>query len=116
MVSCTLQPQVVSVDVSAGIIRVRGLDLLNDTPVLDIKPYIPAFDSFPTAAAGWLDAIHIDSNAGRDQGYQNIVSKRGARAARSFRKHELIAQQQKEPEQHLQIQECANVVVDTRND
>ena len=34
-----------------------GLDLLDGTPILDIKPYIPAFDSFPEARAGWMDAI-----------------------------------------------------------
>lgn len=36
-----------SVDVKSGIIEVVGLDLLDGTPVLDIKPYVPAFDSFP---------------------------------------------------------------------
>ncbi|MFK7929532.1 MAG: tRNA (N6-threonylcarbamoyladenosine(37)-N6)-methyltransferase TrmO [Myxococcota bacterium] len=33
---------------------VAELDLLNDTPVLDIKPYIADFDAFPTAGRGWL--------------------------------------------------------------
>jgi tRNA-Thr(GGU) m(6)t(6)A37 methyltransferase TsaA len=40
--------QIVNVDVQNGIIEVYGLDLLNDTPILDIKPYIPAFDAFPS--------------------------------------------------------------------
>lgn len=30
-------------------------DILDNTPVLDIKPYIPEADSFPGAAAGWRD-------------------------------------------------------------
>lgn len=30
-------------------------DLLNGTPVLDIKPYIPMADAFPQAKAGWVD-------------------------------------------------------------
>lgn len=34
-------------------IHVRGIDLLDKTPVLDIKPYIPYADSIPTANAGW---------------------------------------------------------------
>jgi len=38
-------------------IRVRGLDLLDGTPVLDLKPYIPAYDSFPGAKAGWVDQL-----------------------------------------------------------
>ena len=34
-------------------IHVRGLDLLDGTPVLDIKPYLPYADSVPSANAGW---------------------------------------------------------------
>ena len=30
-------------------------DLLNGTPVLDIKPYIPMADAFPEAKAGWVE-------------------------------------------------------------
>jgi len=30
-----------------GYVVVNGLDLIEDTPIIDIKPYIPAFDSFP---------------------------------------------------------------------
>ncbi len=36
-------------------LRVAGLDVLDDTPLLDIKPYVPAFDAHPSSAAGWLD-------------------------------------------------------------
>lgn len=31
-------------------------DLLNGTPILDIKPYIPKADAFPNAKAGWVEA------------------------------------------------------------
>lgn len=34
-------------------IYVRNIDLLDGTPILDIKPYIPAADSFPDAKSGW---------------------------------------------------------------
>ena len=44
------------------LLRIEGLtlyvdeaDLLNGTPVLDIKPYIPMADAFPEAKAGWVD-------------------------------------------------------------
>ena len=30
-------------------------DLLNETPILDIKPYIPMADAFPDAKAGWVE-------------------------------------------------------------
>jgi tRNA-Thr(GGU) m(6)t(6)A37 methyltransferase TsaA len=38
------------------VLRVRGLDLLDGTPVLDLKPYVAYADAFPSAGAGWLEA------------------------------------------------------------
>ncbi len=38
-------------------LRVRGLDLLDGTPILDIKPYVPYADAFPDSRAGWIDSI-----------------------------------------------------------
>lgn len=32
-------------------------DLVDGTPVFDIKPYIPAYDAFPDASAGWIDEV-----------------------------------------------------------
>ncbi|MBQ7650889.1 MAG: tRNA (N6-threonylcarbamoyladenosine(37)-N6)-methyltransferase TrmO [Victivallales bacterium] len=34
-------------------IHVQGHDLLDGTPILDIKPYLPYADSFPDASPGW---------------------------------------------------------------
>jgi tRNA-Thr(GGU) m(6)t(6)A37 methyltransferase TsaA len=36
-------------------IHVRGVDLLDGTPVLDIKPYVPYADSIPQANSGWAE-------------------------------------------------------------
>lgn len=36
-------------------IHVSGVDLLDGTPVLDLKPYIPYADSIPAANAGWAE-------------------------------------------------------------
>jgi len=36
-------------------LRLSGLDLLDGTPVIDIKPYVPYSDSLPDAAAGFAD-------------------------------------------------------------
>ena len=33
---------------------VADVDMLDGTPLLDIKPYVPAFDSFEQSRAGWL--------------------------------------------------------------
>lgn len=35
-------------------IYIRNFDMLDQTPVLDIKPYITACDSFPEASTGWV--------------------------------------------------------------
>ncbi|MDD3886184.1 MAG: tRNA (N6-threonylcarbamoyladenosine(37)-N6)-methyltransferase TrmO [Victivallaceae bacterium] len=43
--------------VEGRVIRIADFDLLNGTPVLDIKPYIPTADAFPAAAAGWRDEV-----------------------------------------------------------
>ncbi len=43
--------------VEGRLIRVRNVDFLDQTPVLDIKPYIPQADSFPNSAVGWLDEL-----------------------------------------------------------
>lgn len=43
--------------VTGRTIFVGSTDLLDGTPILDIKPYIPAIDSFPKSRAGWVDAL-----------------------------------------------------------
>lgn len=44
-------------------LHLRGVDLLDGTPVLDIKPYVPYADAFPDARAGWID--ELDEKLGR---------------------------------------------------
>lgn len=41
-------------------LRVTGLDILDNTPLLDIKPYVPDFDAHPSAATGWLEEGKLD--------------------------------------------------------
>lgn len=45
-------------------LQLRGVDLLDGTPVLDIKPYVPYADAFPNAGAGWID--ELDAVQGRN--------------------------------------------------
>ena len=45
------------VAVEGRTLRVRCVDLLDGTPVLDVKPYVPYADAFPTARAGWVDEV-----------------------------------------------------------
>ncbi|MBI5484955.1 MAG: tRNA (N6-threonylcarbamoyladenosine(37)-N6)-methyltransferase TrmO [Deltaproteobacteria bacterium] len=44
-------------------LHLRGVDLIDGTPVLDIKPYVPYADAFPDAKAGWID--ELDTQLGR---------------------------------------------------
>jgi len=36
-------------------LEVEGIDVLDGTPLLDIKPYVPDFDARPDARAGWYE-------------------------------------------------------------
>lgn len=43
--------------VSDTAITVKGLDAINGTPVLDIKPYFPAFDRRDSRTPEWVDIL-----------------------------------------------------------
>lgn len=38
-----------------GILEISDVDILDGTPLLDIKPYVPEFDSYARSRAGWFD-------------------------------------------------------------
>ncbi|GAH74605.1 unnamed protein product [marine sediment metagenome] len=37
-----------------NILKVKGLDAIDGTPLLDIKPYIPSIDEKANVQIGWL--------------------------------------------------------------
>jgi tRNA-Thr(GGU) m(6)t(6)A37 methyltransferase TsaA len=37
----------------SNVLIIEGADMLDETPLLDIKPYIPKFDAIPSASEGW---------------------------------------------------------------
>ena len=37
-----------------NILKIADVDILDGTPVLDIKPYVPEFDSYPNESSGWF--------------------------------------------------------------
>jgi tRNA-Thr(GGU) m(6)t(6)A37 methyltransferase TsaA len=41
--------------VRGSVLDIAEVDILNGTPLLDIKPYVPEFDSYPSSKAGWFD-------------------------------------------------------------
>jgi tRNA-Thr(GGU) m(6)t(6)A37 methyltransferase TsaA len=63
-------------DVRGNTLRVRDLDILDGTPLLDIKPYFPQFDCFKNVRSGWLRGSTL----------------RGAKADNRFEKKGLKAQ------------------------
>ena len=38
-----------------GDLEVADVDIVNGTPLLDIKPYVPEFDCYVSSTAGWFD-------------------------------------------------------------
>jgi tRNA (Thr-GGU) A37 N-methylase len=52
-------------------LRVRGIDMLDGTPILDIKPYVKRFDRIDSTRDGWQDAVgetEARRRGGRDRG------------------------------------------------
>ncbi len=48
-------------------LRVADLDILDHSPLLDIKPYVPEFDSFPESRAGWLSRPAVQRKRADDR-------------------------------------------------
>jgi tRNA (Thr-GGU) A37 N-methylase len=38
-------------------VHVDGVDVLNGTPLLDIKPFVPEFESVQDVRIGWLEQV-----------------------------------------------------------
>ncbi|MBI2358442.1 MAG: tRNA (N6-threonylcarbamoyladenosine(37)-N6)-methyltransferase TrmO [Deltaproteobacteria bacterium] len=46
------------VEVRQNVVKVKGLDAIDGTPVLDLKPYLPAFDCRPQAKIPeWVERL-----------------------------------------------------------
>jgi len=60
------------------ILHVADIDVLDGTPLLDIKPYVPEFDAHPASKAGWFDSCSQDRKVadGRFHGARNSKSGR----------------------------------------
>jgi len=55
------------IGVQEGVLEVADVDMLNGTPLLDIKPYVPEFDSYPASRAGWFDESKSQSRVADDR-------------------------------------------------
>ena len=45
------------VKIDGSRLYVENLDILDGTPLLDLKPYVPEFDWRPDARIGWLESV-----------------------------------------------------------
>jgi tRNA-Thr(GGU) m(6)t(6)A37 methyltransferase TsaA len=43
-----------------GTLHIAGIDVVDGTRLLDIKPYVPAFDAHAASRAGWFDNAGVD--------------------------------------------------------
>ena len=77
-------------------LHVEGVDMLDGTPVLDIKPYVPYTDAHPAARSGWLEDAAPRSNGGETpadplSSYQLSFSVEAAEQARWIEAHTGLA-------------------------
>ena len=59
--SCVRLEQVELSTPNGPVVHVAGADLMDGTPIYDIKPYLPGVDSHPDAAGGFTDDIEYAS-------------------------------------------------------
>jgi len=43
--------------IEGNVLKVGDIDILDGTPLLDIKPYVPAYDNYPVTRVGWVDLV-----------------------------------------------------------
>ena len=55
------------VKIKGNIIEFKGVDIINRTPLLDIKPYYNEFDSRENSKGGWLEEVNSEINNSDDR-------------------------------------------------
>jgi tRNA-Thr(GGU) m(6)t(6)A37 methyltransferase TsaA len=56
------------IEVQGRMLIIEDIDILDGTPLLDIQPYVPAFDAYPDASCGWLEiAAHGEESFRADE-------------------------------------------------
>lgn len=53
------------ISIEGNVLNVSNIDLLDGTPILDIKPYITNFDRRDDAICGWQDKVQMQDVADR---------------------------------------------------
>ncbi len=73
------------VGVEDGTLHLGNVDMLDGTPLLDIKPYVPEFDGHTTVRTGWLEAARRTVGGRRSDGRFAGSSQAGPEPSRSRR-------------------------------
>jgi len=56
------------VEVNKNVVTIKGVDVLDGTPLLDIKPYIAHFDHVNNSRSGWMQATNDEVMKKRSDG------------------------------------------------
>ena len=56
------------VKIEGNILQVKDLDIVDGTPLLDIKPYVPEFDIRDVTKKGWLEKNLSKLSKSKDNG------------------------------------------------
>jgi len=54
------------VSVDKNCLRIRDVDILDGTPLLDIKPYVRQFDLREQVRCGWIDKVVSDADGAKE--------------------------------------------------
>jgi tRNA (Thr-GGU) A37 N-methylase len=49
--------------IESGLLHIRNVDILDGTPLLDIKPFVSEFDNQKEVRCGWLEEVRKDIDA-----------------------------------------------------
>ena len=53
--------------IDGNVLSIKGVDLLDGTPVLDIKPYVGEFDDRSGSRKGWLESVRRHTDVADDR-------------------------------------------------
>jgi len=63
------------VKVEGNVVHLMGVDILDGTPLLDIKPYVPRFDAVENPRGGWTELV--DDAVARQRGLRDFKGDAG---------------------------------------
>ena len=59
--------------IDGSVLEVADVDIIDGTPLLDFKPYVPAFDCYRVKRSGWLDKARAGR---RHTGHSTAIQRR----------------------------------------